>query len=103
MANDKYYAWSEIRSDKGVINVGDEVTADSLGVDDKQFDVYVEEGVVRTQPYPEMDPLFTGSPDEWVKLEMGRLSRGEPTWASQQEESGSKKKEEKPAASGSGS
>jgi hypothetical protein len=53
---DKYYVWSPIHyhNDEGrqILPVGEQVTQDSIGVDDETWDAWLEGGVVRASPYP---------------------------------------------------
>jgi hypothetical protein len=57
---DTYYMWSRVsvgvkpdgRPEK-VFTEGDEVTKATLKVDDATWDTWINEGVVRTMPYPE--------------------------------------------------
>jgi len=50
---DKFYAWSNINPPDGkAVSPGDEVTQTALKVDDDTWNTWVEEGVIRTMPYP---------------------------------------------------
>lgn len=57
------YAWSPILHAKGRVNVGEEVTAEKLGISDDEFNELIESGAVRSQKYPE-DVRGSESPRE---------------------------------------
>ena len=82
MADSAYYAWSQFNlvdkdGKKSTVNPGDKVTASSLGVDDAEFQAYVESGAVRTAQFPKLPEGYTGSPREFRLSQLAAAARGE--------------------------
>lgn len=78
----KTYAWSNFpveRNEWGqvtkTISVGEEVTADMLGVSKEEFDELINLGAVSEQPYPKIPA--NQSPTEYVADQEARGARGE--------------------------
>jgi hypothetical protein len=59
------FAWTSIKTADGVIEVGSEVSAGSLGVSEDEWQQLVESRAVRSSPFPELPPNWTGSPKEY--------------------------------------
>lgn len=91
MADKTYYAWTPIYydadvdtqsgaiNDRKVTKIGDEVSADSLGVSEEEFKEMVAGGSVRSTPYPEeIDLKSTNleSPAQVVARSARRLMEG---------------------------
>lgn len=57
------------------INVGDEVSAEALGIDDEEFQAYIDIGAVRTYEHPNMGN-FQGSPVELRKAQLAAAAEG---------------------------
>lgn len=76
-----YYAWTNftVTSDDGKkttrIAPGDKVAATDLGVTSEEFAAYVDNGAVRTVPYPDMGD-FPGSPIELAKAQAEAAAAG---------------------------
>jgi hypothetical protein len=88
MADQKYYAWSELRlggeselvmsatgvgrriiQSRDVVRPGEEVTKADLkkrGLTDDEWDTWIEGGSIRTYPMPEMPANSNQSPSEFV-------------------------------------
>jgi hypothetical protein len=78
---DTYYAWSnfdvernEWGQPKKTIKVGEEVTQEALGVSDLDWQEYIDLGVVRTQPYPDIP--YQTAPTEYFKHLINRMTQG---------------------------
>jgi predicted glycosyl hydrolase (DUF1957 family) len=76
------YAWSNFAVDKNEwgqvtkwIRVGDEVTQDALKVTDLDWQEFLDLGVVREQPYPDVAPQV--SPTEYFKHLYNELAQGQ--------------------------
>jgi hypothetical protein len=61
MADGQYYAFSRISAGEKIVNPGDKVSASDLGVDKDEWDKLVDEGVVRTDKFPEVKGSETPS------------------------------------------
>lgn len=66
------YVWSEIKYGDKVIKVGSEITQESLGCPDEEWEQLKEARVVRNTKYPDIPEGFTGSPREFVLEERKR-------------------------------
>jgi hypothetical protein len=76
---DTYYAWTTFRvndvddpnnpSKRTTIKPGDKVSASDLGVNDEEFQAYVDNGAIRKMQYPDMGD-FGGSPVEFAKAQL---------------------------------
>src|SRR3954451_6661253 len=85
MAGDTYYAWSNFNvtpdnwtgnpRDVTKVAPGDKVSAADLGIDDEEFQQYIDNGAVRTIAYPDMG-TFSGSPVEWARARLVALAEG---------------------------
>jgi hypothetical protein len=80
MAKATYYAWTPIRTATagevtgfgtqmkvGLVKVGEEVSASSLGVSDEDFQEMVNSGAVRPQEFPELPPNYQDSPINHIR------------------------------------
>lgn len=76
---DTYYAWTTFRvndaedpgnpSKRTTIKPGDKVSASDLGINDEEFQAYVDNGAVRKMQYPDMGD-YGGSPVEFAKAQL---------------------------------
>jgi len=88
MADDTYYAWTNIQSGKDngttkepdleVLSAtrGDAVTADDLGLDEDQFKQLVDAGSVRRMKVPDMPDTFQGSPVDFLRQQARLAAEG---------------------------
>lgn len=82
MATPKHYAWStfrvteEVGKKPTVFNVGDIVTAATLGIEDDEFDNLVAEGAVRTMEYPVPTEAGNVSPIEYLRKKARDVAAG---------------------------
>jgi len=75
---DTYYAWSNFTNDEGKkFKPGAKVSASDLGVDDEEFQAFVDSGAVRTVEFPELPEGFTGSPREFRLQQLAVAASGE--------------------------
>lgn len=85
-----YYAWSNFdveRNEWGQvktrIGVGEEVTQEAVGVNDLDWQEFIDLGVVREQPYPDIPPQT--APTEYFKHLINRMTQGQLDSAGMQE------------------
>lgn len=61
--SETYYAWNDIRSNDVEVSVGEEVTAEKLGVSEERFQNLVQDGTVRTTMPPQAPSATTVKQD----------------------------------------
>lgn len=77
-----YYAWTVIQNGverdttdptvilkRTTIPYGEEVSADSLDIDDAEFQALIDSGAVRQYAPPDMPSSFSGSPLDYLRLQ----------------------------------
>jgi hypothetical protein len=67
----KYYTWSPIRTDSGVVETGTVVLPKDFGADWKDL---VECGAIRTKPYPKMPATWQGSVKSFRNEQLRKLN-----------------------------
>ena len=96
MASETYYLWSPVQDGgetklvplptggersvvvkRNVVPVGSKVTQEKLGADDALWNEWVDGGVVRTYPYPDMPAGSTDSPLVFLQKQLNEAANSE--------------------------